>query len=141
MSRVLVAVDTSPRAPLVLKAAIDLAQKSGARLSLLHVAHPPIGLPASLFTVSTDSLLALLVDEGNKHVMELARLVPAELLEGARVVAGTPWEVICKEARSAEASLIVIGAHGYGRIEQLTGTTAARVVNHADRSVLVVRAS
>ena len=35
--------------------------------------------------------------------------------------------------------LIVIGSHGYGGIDHLLGTTAARVVNHADRPVLVVR--
>ena len=37
------------------------------------------------------------------------------------------------------ASVIVIGSHGYGGLERLLGTTAARVVNHADRAVLVVR--
>jgi nucleotide-binding universal stress UspA family protein len=37
--------------------------------------------------------------------------------------------------------LIVIGAHGYGIVDRILGTTAGRVVNHADRSVLVVRAT
>ena len=37
------------------------------------------------------------------------------------------------------ADLIVVGSHGYSGIDHLLGTTAARVVNHADRSVLVVR--
>ena len=35
--------------------------------------------------------------------------------------------------------LIVIGSHGYGAIDRVLGTTAAKVVNHADRTVLVVR--
>ena len=47
------------------------------------------------------------------------------------------------EAVSARApenvDLIVIGSHGYGGIDRVIGTTAAKVVNHADRSVLVVR--
>jgi nucleotide-binding universal stress UspA family protein len=38
-----------------------------------------------------------------------------------------------------EAALILIGSHGYSGLDHLLGTTAARVVNHADRSVLVVR--
>jgi len=33
----------------------------------------------------------------------------------------------------------VIGSHGYGGLDRLLGTTAARVVNHADRNVLIVR--
>jgi hypothetical protein len=34
----------------------------------------------------------------------------------------------------------VIGAHGYGVIDRVLGTTAVKVVNHLDRSVFVVRA-
>jgi nucleotide-binding universal stress UspA family protein len=33
----------------------------------------------------------------------------------------------------------VIGAHGYGKLDRMLGTTAAKVVNHADRNVLIVR--
>jgi len=32
-----------------------------------------------------------------------------------------------------------MGSHGYGFLERLVGTTAARIVNHARCSVLVVR--
>ena len=41
-------------------------------------------------------------------------------------------------ARS-ERHLVIIGSHGYGGIDHLLGTTAARIVNHADRPVLVFR--
>ena len=34
----------------------------------------------------------------------------------------------------------VIGSHGYDTMDKLIGTTAAKVVNHAEVSVLVVRA-
>jgi nucleotide-binding universal stress UspA family protein len=44
-----------------------------------------------------------------------------------------------RPARAIGADLIVIGSHGYGGLDRVLGTTAARVVNHADRSVLVVR--
>jgi nucleotide-binding universal stress UspA family protein len=42
------------------------------------------------------------------------------------------------EVRAREV-LIVIGSHGFSGIDRLLGTTAGRVVNHADRSVIVVR--
>ncbi|HVU00723.1 MAG TPA: universal stress protein [Polyangiaceae bacterium] len=32
-----------------------------------------------------------------------------------------------------------MGSHGYGTLDRVLGTTAAKVVNHAARSVLVVR--
>ena len=38
------------------------------------------------------------------------------------------------------ASAIVVGAHGYRPVERMLGTTAAKVANRADTSVLVVRA-
>ena len=42
-------------------------------------------------------------------------------------------------AEKQHADLIVIGAQGYGILDRIMGTTAAKVVNHADRPVLVVR--
>ena len=37
------------------------------------------------------------------------------------------------------ADLVVIGSHGYGGLDRLLGTTAAKVANRAPCSVLVVR--
>ena len=51
----------------------------------------------------------------------------------------TAWDGICHAARELDVDLIVIGSHGYGAIDRVIGTTAAKVVNHADRNVLVVR--
>lgn len=51
----------------------------------------------------------------------------------------TPWDGICRAARSHDVELVVIGAHGYGTLDRLLGTTSAKVVNHIDRDTLVVR--
>jgi len=59
-----------------------------------------------------------------------------ELAQDSRSPRG---DVICRTARELDADLIVIGSHGYGGIDRVLATTAARVVNHADRSVLVAR--
>jgi nucleotide-binding universal stress UspA family protein len=55
------------------------------------------------------------------------------------VVVATPWQAVCFSAQAHEVDLIVIGSHGYGGLDRVLGTTAARVVNHALCSVLVVR--
>jgi nucleotide-binding universal stress UspA family protein len=56
-----------------------------------------------------------------------------------RVALGAPWEAVCSAAREVSADLILIGSHGYSGIDRLLGTTAAKIVNHADRPVLVAR--
>jgi nucleotide-binding universal stress UspA family protein len=55
------------------------------------------------------------------------------------VAVGTPWQAICEMAKTENVDLIMVGSHGYQGLDRLIGTTAAKIVNHADRSVLVVR--
>ncbi len=52
---------------------------------------------------------------------------------------GFPWDVVNDVAKRREARLIVIGSHGYHGWDRVLGTTAARIVNLADRGVLIVR--
>ena len=52
----------------------------------------------------------------------------------------SPWDAICAAAIAEDVDAIVIGSHGYDVLDRLTGTTAAKVVNHADRTVIVIRA-
>jgi nucleotide-binding universal stress UspA family protein len=140
MKTILVALDTSPRAPYVLAAAIDLAHRTSARLTLFRsVGVPPeidqeevIGMPPKAFAEK-------LVASAKQALMRFREEVPSELLEAVEVKVGTPWGAICDEARKIKADLIVIGSHGYGGLDRILGTTAAKVVNHADCSVLVVR--
>ena len=55
-------------------------------------------------------------------------------------VPGPPRAVILDEADSWGADLIVIGSHGYGRLERLLlGSVSQSVVSHARCSVEVVR--
>ena len=37
-----------------------------------------------------------------------------------------------------DVDLIVMGSHRYHGVERVLGTVASRIVNHADRNVLVV---
>ena len=70
-----------------------------------------------------------------------SRLVRQLLAESVVVAVGSPWRTICNSAKELGVDLVVIGSHGYSPIDHLLGTTAAKVVNHADRSVFVVRSS
>ena len=138
MKRILVALDSSPRAKDVLAAAIDLARRTQSKLRLLRCVGLPPELPANLWALPpaqvTETFLA-----NAKRGSRTPRGVPPELLDGAYAQVGVAWDAICSAAREHDADLIVIGSHGYGLLDRLLGTTAAKVVNHADRSVLVVR--
>ena len=140
MKKILVGLDGSPRAEGVLAAAVQLARASGARLHLFRGVGVPVEVPRIAWSVSPDELEAILEREARQALEARARGLPAELVAGVSVALGAPWQAICEAARREDVDLIVIGSHGYGALDRVLGTTAAKVVNHADRSVLVVRA-
>jgi universal stress protein F len=140
MKQILVCLDASPRAPMVLAAAVDLAERTGARLSLLRA----VGLPPELSKIVSVDLGANVIETLKTKAKEeldlLACDLPKARLEGIHVHVGTPWDTICREAKELDADVVVLGSHGYGGLDRVLGTTAAKVVNHCDRSVYVVRA-
>jgi nucleotide-binding universal stress UspA family protein len=137
--RFLVALDSSPRASLVLAHAVELASKLGARLVLLRVSGIPIGVPLEAFVSSPVELAEMLEKVAQDELQRQADGVPPALLEKMLTLMGTPWDGICSTAKQENVDLIIIGSHGYAGLDRILGTTASRVVNHADRSVLVVR--
>ncbi len=138
MKRILVCLDGSQRAPHVLATALDLARRMGAKIRLFRAVGLPPELPTQ-YLLSPSNLPDILVENAKKELTELSRDVPPDLLDGVHTHIGSPWDAICRAAREHDADLVVIGSHGYGALDRVLGTTAAKVVNHADRSVLVVR--
>jgi nucleotide-binding universal stress UspA family protein len=140
MKRILVALDASPNALAVLDAGIDLAKRLEARILLLRAVRIPLEpLPANGFAAPPTQLVDAFVVTAKRDLAELASRVPPHLLEGATAEVGVAWDAICSHARDHDVDLIVIGSHDYRLIDRILGTTAAKVVNHADRPVLVVR--
>lgn len=140
MKRILVAVDASPCAPSVIDAGIELARTSGAKLLLLRVVGlPPEPLPMNDFASPPTQVVEGMLVTAKRDLAELSRRIPVELLDGVSTQVGVAWDAICTHAREHDVDMIVIGSHGYRFIDRIIGTTAAKVVNHADRPVLVVR--
>ncbi len=138
VSRIFVALDASDRAPMVLGAARKLAELSGGKLILFRAVGIPPDLPHSVLEVSDRRLEDILLDNARAD-LELRAKDLGDLVDRVHVVFGTAWDAICREAKELGADLIVIGSHGYSRFARVIGTTVAKVVNHADRNVLVVR--
>ncbi len=139
--RMLVGLDASPRAEEVLRAAVGLAKRMGGKLVLVRSVGVPHEIPPEAYVLPPHQLSEMLVRESKQSLDELAKNVPADVLEKSRVDIGTPWQVVCAAAKEDNVDMIIIGSHGYQGLDRVIGTTAAKVVNHADRSVLVVRMS
>jgi universal stress protein F len=139
MKRILVGIDGSPRASSVLAAAIVIARAQGARLHLVRSVGLPAEVPQDFWKTTEESLLDVLKEHAEQYLHDELANVPSDVPSGFEVGIGSPWQVICDTARTQKAELIVIGSHGYSGVDRLLGTTAAKVVNHAPCSVLVVR--
>ncbi len=140
MKRILVALDSSPRAPAVLAAAATLAQQANGMLIVFRAVGIPPDLPADMLRVTDRGLEDIFLGNARADLERLTKDIPPTRIETITAELATPWDGICRAARTHTADLIVIGSHGYGVLDRLLGTTAAKVVNHADRNVLVVRA-
>lgn len=139
MKRILVALDGSPRAPAVFAAAQNLAELTGARLILYRAMSVVPDLPREVMIESQDRLEDLLLANARHDLERLGAAAPPGMIEQLVTRFATPWDGICRAAYEHDVDLLVIGSHGYGGLDRLLGTVAAKVVNHADRNVLVVR--
>jgi nucleotide-binding universal stress UspA family protein len=137
--RILVALDASSRAPHVLDAAVSLAKRLSGKLIVARIVTVPIEVPIEAFSMTPASLEQRLVEDATRALSGSVSGVDAALIEKQLVVCDSPWRGICELAKTEDVDLIMLGSHGYSGIDRLLGTTAAKVVNHADRSVLVVR--
>jgi len=121
-----------------LPSAVDMCRQSGADLHILTVV-PDFGMsivgqyfPEGYEKEVADKILVLLRDFVSKHV-------PDDIRVQHIVGEGTVYEVILKIADDINADLIVVASHRPELKDYLLGPNAARVVRHADCSVMVVR--
>jgi nucleotide-binding universal stress UspA family protein len=140
LKRLLVALDGSPRAPHVLERAVQLARATGGVLVLYRAIVVVPDLPRAVLDAADAGIEEMLLRAARTDLRRLAAAAPAELIESVEADLASPWDGICRAATRLGCALIVIGSHGYGALDRILGTTAGKVVNHADRDVLVVRA-
>lgn len=138
MQRLLVALDTSDESPFVLARAVELASALGAKVRLLSVAQvPPIMPMPALGPIYVEP--SGIIDGAEAALRQRENDVPPALRDGIVVELGDVCDAVCSVARSYNADLVVIGAHRHGMLARMIGTTAARIVNHIDRPVIIVR--
>jgi len=134
--RILVAVDGSPKSEKTILIALDLAERYGSAVTIVHIREyeryegsnvdlgPPI--PAEELV---NEVLARFRDKGIEAHGEIRR-----------VSSGNTPEQIVEVAGEAEAELIVLGSRGMSEWKSLVlGGVANKVVQHATCPVLLVR--
>jgi nucleotide-binding universal stress UspA family protein len=140
---ILVPTDFSDPASEALDFAIDLAEKLGARVTVMHAYEFPIvGLPDGALVPSADIAIAIL----NSAQKALDTVVRAKKNLGIEITAvlknGEPREAILAVAKDMGADLVVMGTHGRrGLAHILLGSVAEYVVRTSPQPVLTVRSA
>ncbi len=118
--------------------AVALAREFGAKIHVLTVI-PDFGmaLVGSFFPKEFESEA---MTNTQKELEALAKkIIPGELLASYEVARGTIYKEIIAVADGHGCDLIVLASHRPEMSDYLLGPNAARVVRHANQSVMVVR--
>jgi len=139
LRKIIVPIDFSETSAQALPYAAALAERFTAEIFLLHVIEP--------MSIPVDSgYMPPRIKPEDKNVAQQRLLdLSREVFEDnvrVRVLVrkGLPFQETTEAAKSLDADMIVLTTHGYtGLAHVLLGSTAERVVRHADCAVLVVR--
>jgi len=135
----LLATDFAPESRHVGRRAVELAQRYGARLSLLHVVdYVPLELSNDMMLAEPVDVDGRLVEEARQNLDRLAEeLGQADAQRW--VTLGSTGAEIKRTAEEHGVDLIVVGSHGRHGLALLLGSTANAVLHGAPCDVLAVR--
>jgi nucleotide-binding universal stress UspA family protein len=139
VKNILVPTDFSEQSLDALAYAENIAEVTGAKLTLINVVEPVV-LPVPLTTLAMDN--DRIIRGTNTKLKKLAAEhgIGADMLDRIVVSEGAAWNEIVRAARNLKCDLIVIATHGRSGLEHaFLGSTAERVIRHAHCPVLVVR--
>lgn len=141
--KILIPTDLSEDSQGAMNIALDLAQRYGARLTLLHVYQPPLySLPPDAVMLAATTELANQVTElqGNLDALKANLMAQGVSDVVTHIAQGDPHDEIMRELREAGHDLLVMATHGRsGLSHMLLGSVAEKLVRHAPCPVLTVR--
>lgn len=146
ITKILAPVDGSPACKKALEMARELAEKTGAKITLLHVLPlPMLQLLAYRTPMGGADILPQQVEErlrSDSDLMldEARKIVGEGCLAETRAVLGHPSELIVEQADEGEFSLVVLGSRGLGRLSgYVMGSVSNYVASHCKAPVLIVK--
>lgn len=140
-SRILAPTDFSPNSDRAVGYAIQLAQRLGAKLTLLHIVPEASALDYSMGGVSIEEIEGWQQEAEKRLAKQLTQAkLEYQEVESVQRTALHPRDEIVKAATDLPADLLVISTHGYtGWKHVLFGSDAEKIIEHAPCPILVVR--
>jgi len=145
---ILIATDGSELSGKGVEAGVALAKSSGAKATVMMVSEPfPTYDLGTRFGLFTDTQAVAAYDARCREVAETVLSDARKAADAAGVACetlhvenGAPAKAIVETAKGRACDLIVLTSHGRHGLERFVlGSTASRVVQSAETSVLVVR--
>jgi nucleotide-binding universal stress UspA family protein len=142
MKPILLATDGSPSAEAATAEAIGLALSLDVPLVVASVAHETTPMYGGYY--GFPEIAAEMRKSGMEHAAEVVARVAGRAAEAGvscttRVLDGLRGQMLCSAAADCDARLVVVGAHGWDRLERLIhGSVSTHVLHHAPCPVLVV---
>lgn len=138
-NKILVALDVSSEAELVIEKASEIADKFSAELFIIHVVEPVIA-------DSTYDLLPPIDPNIENQLVERSKLFLTEILKKnglekneLLIPIGSTKTEIHNAAKAKDVDLIVIGTHGRHGVAMLLGSTANAILHGASCDILSVK--
>lgn len=149
---ILVALDFSPADQKILKVVENLVAGLSAKVWLYHVTQPSIGMVEYKGTLRNDESddrldpdyardqIAKKIHHEHKTLQVEAEKLRSHQVEAtARVVEGTPTEILLYEIDKLNIGMIVVGSHGHSALyNMLIGSVSEKIVHSSPCPVLVV---
>ena len=136
-SHILVPLENSPADDTVLAHVAKLAQKSGGRVSLIHVADGYVARNYDQLKLAPSQEMLEDIEYLNKRETELQSL---NIVTSAHLAWGEPADEIIKFAEEINCDLIAMATHGHGLVADFVLGSVTRSVRHRTNiPVLLIR--
>jgi nucleotide-binding universal stress UspA family protein len=138
---ILVALDFNPLSEHALDYAVDLAEKIGARVTVVHVYSLAVLMALDGEYLPTADSASNKAEEAQKQLDAALAMFAGRKVELHGVLrVGEASEEVCAQAKELGADLVVVGTHGRGAIGRaLLGSVAQSVLHASPVPVLTVR--
>jgi len=138
--RILVAIDNSKFASVVVEEAAKLATQLSSDVTILSVVNVP-GLFAAEGEVDSSE-----IDQEENQFLSLHRSLidkyfnHSAILIESKILHGDPAEKVCEYAETMDADLVLVGTHGKNMLTQaVLGSVSEKVAHNCKRSVVVIK--
>lgn len=141
MKPIMLATDGSPSAAGATREAIDLARQLGVPLLAVSVEHQPVPSYGYYGYAEVVAEMHKAEHERIEQLLEDVRERAAEAGVACETLPleGLPASTLCEAAAEHDVRMVIVGAHGWGRIGRLIhGSVSTYVLHHGPVPVLVV---